>query len=122
MRLYELTIILNPTLDDSSIQTEIDRIEKQITGAGGQIEKIERWGNRRLTYRINTHNQGYYVFILFRAQPGFTTEIERAMRLNENILRFLTILSPGAVAAKPIKAVTIEDEEGQEEEYLSEQE
>jgi len=122
MKLYELTIILNPTLDDTSIQAEIDRIEKQITGAGGQIEKIERWGNRRLTYRISSHNQGYYVFFLFRSQPGFSTEIERSMRLNENILRFLTINSPGPVAVKPIKAVSVEEDDSQEEDYLSEQE
>ena len=122
MKLYELTIILNPTLDDSSIQTEVDRIERQITGGGGQIEKIERWGNRRLTYRIKTQTQGYYVFFLFNAPPGLSAEIEKSMRLNENILRFLTILSPGIVAAKPIKAVIVEQGETVEEDSISEQE
>jgi small subunit ribosomal protein S6 len=121
MRLYELTIIINPTLDDSSIQSEIEKIEKQITGAGGQIEKIERWGIRRLTYRIATQHQGYYVFFLFNAQPGLSMEIERALRLNENILRLLTILSPGTAIQKPVKAAPIEPEM-QADELLSEQE
>ncbi len=124
MRLYELIIILNPTLDDSSIQNEIDRIEKQITGAGGQIEKIERWGIRRLTYRISSQHQGYYVFFLFRAKPGLSMEIERAMRLNENILRYLTILSPGTVTAKTVKAAAFDEDEdeGQMDDIISEQE
>jgi len=123
MRLYELTIIISPTLDDSSIQTEIDKIEKQIAGGGGQIEKIERWGIRRLTYRISTQTQGYYAFFLFNADPGLSSEIERSLRLNENILRYLTVLSPGAVTiAKPVKPVAVDDSEGQFDDYLTEQE
>jgi small subunit ribosomal protein S6 len=123
MRLYELTIIINPTLDDTSIQNEIDKIEKQITGAGGQIEKIERWGIRRLTYRIKSLNQGFYVFYLFHAEPGLSFELERSMRLNENILRYLTILSPGAPAvSKPVKAPPIDEEESQLDDLLTEQE
>jgi small subunit ribosomal protein S6 len=121
MKLYELTIILNPTLDDASIQAEIDKIERQITGAGGQIEKIERWGNRRLTYRINTQTQGYYVFFMFNSQPGLSTDIERSMRLNENILRFLTVLAPALPAPKPVKAAVVEKvEETQGDDFTSE--
>jgi small subunit ribosomal protein S6 len=123
MRLYELTIIISPTLDDTSIQNEIDRIEKQITGAEGQIEKIERWGIRRLTYRISTQNQGYYVHFLFRARPGLSAELERSMRLNENILRFLTVLSPGtAPVPKPVKTSSpAQEDEGQFDDFLTEQ-
>jgi len=121
MKLYELTVIFNPTLDDASIQGEIEKIEKQITGSGGQIEKIDRWGIKRMTYKIQGHHQGMYVFCLFRAKPGLTTEIERSLRLNENVLRFLTILSPGTVAPKPVKTV-FEDEETQFDEFQSQQE
>ncbi len=117
MKLYELTVIINPTLDDSAVQAEIDKIEKQITGAGGKIEKIERWGIRRFTYRIAGHHQGNYILFLFSSKPGLSAEIERNMRINENILRFLTIVSPGIVAPKPIKPV--EEEETQFDEYPS---
>lgn len=120
MKLYELTVIINPTLDDNTVQTEIDKIEKQITGASGQIEKIDRWGMRRFSYRIGGHHQGNYTFFLFSANPGLTAEIERNLRLNENILRYLTILSPGLTpAAKPIKP--IEEEEGQFEDFTPQQ-
>ena len=115
MKLYELTVIINPTLDDSSIQVEIDKIEKQITGGGGQIEKIDRWGIRRFTYRIAGHHQGQYVLFLFRAKPGLGTDIERNLRINENILRFLTVLSPGVAPVKLVK--TIDEEDGPFEDY-----
>jgi small subunit ribosomal protein S6 len=115
MKLYELTVIINPTLDDSSVQAEIDKIEKQITGAGGLIEKIDRWGVRRFTYRIGGHHQGQYVLFLFKARPGLGSDIERNLRINENILRFLTILSPGVAPPKPVKV--IEEDDGQFEDY-----
>ena len=120
MKLYELTVIFNPTLDENTVQSEIEKIEKQITGSGGSIEKIDRWGMRRFTYRIGGHHQGNYIFFLFKANPGLTADIERGLRLNENILRYLTILSPGLTpAAKPIKA--IEEEEGQFEDFTTQQ-
>jgi small subunit ribosomal protein S6 len=119
MRLYELTVIINPTLDDTIVQSEIDRIEKQITGGGGQIEKIDRWGMRRFTYRIAGHHQGLYVLFLFRANPGLTTEIERGLRLDENILRFLTILSPGDAPPKPAAVTESVDEEEHFEDFSS---
>ncbi len=117
MRLYELTVIINPTLDDTTVQSEIERIEKQITGGGGEIEKIDRWGMRRFTYRIAGHHQGLYVLFIFRADTGLTREIERSLRLDENILRFLTILSPGITPPKPIKVV--DDDEGRFEDFAS---
>jgi small subunit ribosomal protein S6 len=121
MKLYELTIIFNPTLDESAIQSEIEKIEKQISGSGGQIEKIDRWGTKRMTYKIRGHHQGLYVFFLFKAKPGLSSEIERSLRLNENVLRFLTILSPGTVAVKPVKT-GFEDDQVQFDEYTNQQE
>jgi small subunit ribosomal protein S6 len=115
MKLYELTVIFNPTLDDTVAQAEVDKIEKQITGSDGQIEKVERWGLRRMTYRINGHHQGLYVFFLFRSKPGLNAEIERNLRLNENALRYLTVLSPGIAPAKPVKIAV--EEEDQVDEY-----
>jgi small subunit ribosomal protein S6 len=115
MRLYELTVIINPTLDDTSVTSEIEKIEKQITGGGGKIEKIERWGMRRFTYKIAGHHQGLYVMYLFNAESGLNLELERGLRLNENILRFLTVLSPGIAPPKPIKVV--DDDEGRFEDF-----
>ncbi len=102
MRLYELIVIIDSSIDESSLTAEIEKIENRIKSSGGKIHKLDRWGNKRLAYEINKQNHGHYVFFLFEAEPGLTTEIERNMRINENILRFLTVISPGEtpVAAK----------------------
>jgi small subunit ribosomal protein S6 len=106
MRLYELTLIIDSSLDESTIQSEIEKIENRITDSGGKIHRLDRWGLRRLAYEIKKHSQGYYVFFLFEANPGLTGEIEKNLKLNENILRYLTILSPTDVlaAGKPEQA------------------
>ena len=95
MKLYELTVILNSSLEESVIQAEIEKIEKQITSAKGKIYKLERWGVRRLTYLIRGFHQGFYVHFLFEAPTALISEMERIMRINENILRYLTVLAPG---------------------------
>jgi len=126
MRLYELTVILDSSLDESTLQAEIDKIQNRITGSRGKIHKLDRWGNRRMAYEIGNHNQGYYVFFLFECEPGLTMEIEKNMRINETILRFLTVQSPGevpvAVAPKPAddKADLPEKPESDEEEQFQE--
>jgi small subunit ribosomal protein S6 len=100
MRLYELTVIIDSSLDESSLQSEIEKIENRITGSGGKIHKLDRWGVKRLAYVIDKHSQGYYAFFLFESEPGLTMELERNMRINENVLRFLTVSSPGLVPEK----------------------
>ncbi len=99
MRLYELILIIDSSLEESTIQTEIEKVETRITDSGGKIHRLDRWGLKRLAYEIKKHTQGYYVFFLFEANPGLTGEIEKNLKLNENILRYLTILSPSEVPA-----------------------
>lgn len=97
MRLYELTVIIDSSLDESAIQTEIEKIESRITDSGGKIHRLDRWGIKRLAYEIKKRTQGYYVFFLFEADPGLTREIEKNLRLSDSILRYLTIVSPAEV-------------------------
>ena len=110
MKLYELTVIINSSLEESAIQAEIDKIEKQITSAEGKIHKLERWGVKRLTYLIKGFNQGYYVHFLYEGSAGLVSEIERALRINEGILRYLTV-----------QAVTSPPKEKEESEISSEE-
>lgn len=93
MKLYEFTVIINSSLEESAIQTEIEAIEKQITSGGGKIHKLERWGAKRMTYLIKGFHQGFYVHFLFEASPNVISGLEKSMRINENILRYLTVLA-----------------------------
>ncbi len=99
MRLYELILIIDSSIEESTIQAEIEKIENRITESGGKIHRLDRWGLKRLAYAIKKHTQGYYVFFLFEANPGLTGEIEKNLKLSENILRYLSILSPSEVPA-----------------------
>ena len=106
MKLYELTVIINSSLEESVIQADIEKIEKHITSGGGKIHKIERWGVKRMTYLIKGFHQGFYVHYLFEAAGTLISEIEKSMRINENILRYLTVLATPA----PVKEKKTEEE------------
>lgn len=119
MKLYELTVIINSSLEESAIQTEIETIEKQIASGGGKIHKLERWGVKRLTYLIKGFHQGFYVHFLFEASGTLISDLEKNMRINENILRYLTVLAAAIPPKKEIpeaEEVEVSDESKAKEE------
>jgi len=91
MRQYETTFILRPNLGEEQFTEIIDRTCGIITDDGGVIIDIDRWGSRRLAYEIKKETMGYYVCLNYAA-PGTTIEeVERIFRLDDRLLRFLTI-------------------------------
>lgn len=98
MRRYETTFILTPDLEETDLEKNIERYTNIITGRGGTIEKEDRWGLRRLAYEIKKRTQGYYVQLVHESGPDVPRELERQFILNENCLRYLTVL-----AAKPVE-------------------
>jgi small subunit ribosomal protein S6 len=95
MRIYELTFILNPNLDEEAVSAEIKKIEDQIKSLNGNVLEIQSLGLKTLTYEIKKHRQGIYITIYYQAETGASTQIENTIKLNESILRFLTlVLSP----------------------------
>ena len=93
MRLYETIFILDPTLDEHSIEKEIKKVEDLITNQKGSIIKTEKWGTRRLSYPINKKMQGFYTLIYFEGDGNIPSELERAYKLNESCIRYLTVVS-----------------------------
>jgi small subunit ribosomal protein S6 len=93
LRIYETVFILDPTLDEHTIQKEIKKVEDLITNQKGRIIKTEKWGTRRLTYPIRKKLQGHYTLIYFEGDGNIPTELERAYKLNESCLRYLTVVS-----------------------------
>ncbi|UCC80852.1 MAG: 30S ribosomal protein S6 [Candidatus Zixiibacteriota bacterium] len=110
MKLYELTVIINSSLEESAVQAEVEKIENQITSAEGKIHKLERWGVRRLTYLIQGFNQGYYVHFLYEGPSRLVSEIERTLRINENILRYLTVQAVSAPPKEKKEPETVSEE------------
>jgi small subunit ribosomal protein S6 len=91
MNKYELTIVLNPNLEEEALNIEIDKIKEYITRFKGTIEKVDKWGKKKLQYEIKKLNEGYYFFITFISEANSIIEIEKRIAILENVLRFLIV-------------------------------
>ncbi len=88
---YETTFIVNPNLDDHQIENTIKMAEDAVLKNGCQIIAIDRIGRRRLTYPISKKHTGFYVTIEFEGEGKTLEKIERALKLEENVLRYLSL-------------------------------
>jgi small subunit ribosomal protein S6 len=91
MRHYENLVIVKPTLTAEEIQNSITAIEEIITSNGGEIAATSAMGMRKLAYPINKSERGYFHVIYYSVAPSAISEIERRFRINEELLRFVTI-------------------------------
>ena len=87
MREYEVMLILEPEADESVVGSVSDRITGVISGAGGSIAKVDRWGKRRLAYEIDKRTEGYYLVTQFTAEPTVVSELERVLALSDGVVR-----------------------------------
>ena len=90
MRDYELLFVLDPSLDEEAKASLVERI-KDVINAGGEAGEADVWGDRRLAYNINKKNTGYYVVIPFKAEADLPKELDRRLRINENVMRHIIV-------------------------------
>jgi small subunit ribosomal protein S6 len=86
-RHYELMVILDPDLEEKTVEPSLDTFLNVIRSSGGSIEKLELWGRRRLAYAINKKPEGIYAVIELTAEPAAVVELDRQLNLNEAVLR-----------------------------------
>ncbi len=91
-RHYESVVILNAALEDEQIETTLTRIQETLKTNGAEISDIERWGRKRLAYPIQKSKSGYYAIFRFESPTETIKELERIYRLDETIVRYLTIM------------------------------
>ncbi len=84
---YELMVILTPEIDERQVAPTLDKFLKVITNDGGSIDKVDIWGKRRLAYEIQKKNEGIYAVVNFTATSAATQELDRQLKLNEQIMR-----------------------------------
>lgn len=89
---YETTFILEPGLDETRVGEEVDRVSGWIKDLGGEVLEIQRWGKRRLAYEIHKKRDGIYTMFLYQGPGALVKEIERRLRLNESVMRVLTVM------------------------------
>jgi len=84
---YELMVILDPELDERTVQPSLDQFLTVIREDGGSVESDDIWGKRRLAYEIQKKSEGIYAVVNFTATPAATAELDRQLRLNEAVMR-----------------------------------
>ncbi len=109
MNRYELTYIIDATLEESARKALIEKFSSLIAANGGTVEKVdETWGKRRLAYAIDHKNEGYYVLVTMSAPGEAVKELERNLRINDSILRYLTVKlveKQSKVKPRPVRPV-----------------
>jgi small subunit ribosomal protein S6 len=91
MSLYECILIARNEITQQQVEAIVDSIAGELETAGGAMRKREYWGLRSLAYRIKKNRRGHYMLLGLAAKPDFVVEMERKLRLNEDILRFMTL-------------------------------
>ncbi|MBV8776939.1 MAG: 30S ribosomal protein S6 [Alphaproteobacteria bacterium] len=91
MPLYENVFIARQDISGAQVDALADQFTQLIAEQGGEIKKRENWGLRNLAYRMNKNRKGHYVLFNIDAPAGAVAELERTMRINEDVLRYLTI-------------------------------
>ena len=88
---YEMTYILNPVLDEEKFSEIVEYVNKLITDNGGEITEVDEWGVKKLAYDIDNKGTGYYVNLYFTATPNVIEQVEKNMRIHDDIMRYLTL-------------------------------
>lgn len=104
MRHYETTYILRPGLGEEQFTEIINRTNAIITDDGGAVIHLDRWGIKRLAYEINKEIQGYYIYLNYAAPGKTVDEIERIFRIDDKVLRYLTVKLGENMNAEAIEA------------------
>lgn len=88
---YESVVIINAALEDTQIEQAIASVQTNLKSTGGELIDTEDWGRKRLAYNINNAKSGYYLITRFNAEPSVIKEYERTLKLDENVIRYMTI-------------------------------
>jgi small subunit ribosomal protein S6 len=110
LRPYEVLVIVDPRPTDEEIATLLTQLGEQVKSLGAEVVKMENWGKRRLAYDIRKQREGTYAVFEISAEPAMVKELERQLRLNESVLRFLSTRVPIQKKARPAKTPEVLEE------------
>ena len=91
MNKYELAVVVNAKIEDDARTATIEKVKEDITRFGGTITNVDEWGKKRLAYEIQKMREGYYYFIQFESDSSCPAEVEKSVRIMENVIRFLCV-------------------------------
>jgi len=91
MSKYELAVVVSARIEDEERAAAVDKCKALIERFGGTITNVDEWGKKRLAYEIQKMKEGFYYFIAFEAETSAPAEIERRIRIMDNVLRYLIV-------------------------------
>ncbi len=92
LRDYELTVVFSAEVPEEKLEASIGNVKNYVTGRGGEVTDVKRWGKRRLAYPIKHMIDGYYVLFLLKMKPADGKDIENSLRISDEVLRHLLIV------------------------------
>lgn len=104
MRRYETVWVVNGDLPDEDIKATIDKFTKIITSQGGTLVSVDEWGRRKLAYKIEGTLRGYYILADFAGMPATVKELERNYRIDDRVIRYLTMKKADQVDVTALEA------------------
>lgn len=87
MRAYELMVLIDPEVDDRTVEPTLEKYLEVVRSHGGTIEKVDIWGRRKMSYEIKKKAEAIYIVVNYTAEPATSSELERQLKINELILR-----------------------------------
>ena len=91
MNKYELAVVVSVKLEDEERAATIEKVKEYITRFGGTVTDVDDWGKKKLAYEIQKMSEGYYYFIHFEADGTCPAEVEKSVRIMENVIRYLCV-------------------------------
>lgn len=92
MKNYELVYVVRPNAEDEVKEAVLNKIQEVIS-ANGEVEKVDTWGNRKLAYQIAKFSEGFYVLVNFKASADLPKELDRNLKINENVIRHMIVVA-----------------------------
>lgn len=91
MRNYELAFIIEPNIDNEGATSVVDKVSQFVKAVNGEVASVDVWGRRKLGYPINNYREGTYVILQLKMSPSAIVNLERDLKLSEEIIRYLLI-------------------------------
>lgn len=90
-RVYEILFVADPGLEEAQLDELVGQVQGFVEKAGGEVQKVDKWGKKRLAYLVGKHREGYYVLLTAAAGGPMVKEVERRLKVTDGVIRYLTV-------------------------------